>query len=503
MHEPVLLRYQQLWVADRSMVKVAEKSRRVGLTWGEAGDSVLRAAAEHGEDIWYCCYDKESTREFILDCADWARAFDAAAEFMFTEGDDCDMADVELFEDDDEDKAVRAYQIRFNSGWRITAFSSKPRNFRGKQGRVILDEAAFHESLEEVLKAALALLIWGGSVCVISTHNGADNPFAELIDAIRSGKRPGSVHRITFDDAIADGLYHRVCLKRGIAWTAEGQKTWAAEVRAIYGDNAAEELDVVPSQAGAAYFSRELVEAASDAALPVIRLVCPLKFELLADDVRSEFVTDWIDSHLALILNSLPNRARSWLGYDFGRSGDLSAIALQVEDGTDRYVPALVELQNVPFAEQLQILKHIIEHLPNFQTGDMDGGAGGAWLVEESVKLWGEDQIIRVSCSTHWYGGAMPDWKAALQSRSLRIPLNEEVIKDHQQIKRIQGIPRPTDARRRGADGEQRHADTVIALALAEASYQRGRRDGKQGESLFAFSSERTSRRRNPYARAS
>ncbi|MBD1220586.1 hypothetical protein IDM30_15410 [Acinetobacter seifertii] len=84
--------------------------------------------------------------------------------------------------------------------------TSRPSNLRGRQGRVILDEAAFHESLDELLKAALALLIWGGCVRVISTHDGEDNPFNELINEIRAGKRKGTVHRTTFRDAVAQGL---------------------------------------------------------------------------------------------------------------------------------------------------------------------------------------------------------------------------------------------------------------------------------------------------------
>ena len=32
----------------------------------------------------------------------------------------------------------------------------------GQQGFVLIDEAAFHDDLGEVLKAAFALLIWGG-----------------------------------------------------------------------------------------------------------------------------------------------------------------------------------------------------------------------------------------------------------------------------------------------------------------------------------------------------
>lgn len=42
---PVLLPYQQRWVADASPLKVIEKSRRTGITWAEASDNVLTAAS--------------------------------------------------------------------------------------------------------------------------------------------------------------------------------------------------------------------------------------------------------------------------------------------------------------------------------------------------------------------------------------------------------------------------------------------------------------------------
>ena len=42
---PVLLPYQQAWVAEDSPFKLCEKSRRIGMTWAEAADNVLIAAA--------------------------------------------------------------------------------------------------------------------------------------------------------------------------------------------------------------------------------------------------------------------------------------------------------------------------------------------------------------------------------------------------------------------------------------------------------------------------
>jgi phage FluMu gp28-like protein len=141
----ILLGYQQRWVADKSDVKVAEKSRRIGLTWAEAADDTLYASEKGNtekRDVWYIGYTKDMALEFINDCANWARAYNMAA------------GAIEEYEEIDEDengiiqeKKILAYKITFQSGWRITALSSRPTNLRGKQGRVVIDEAAFHDDL--------------------------------------------------------------------------------------------------------------------------------------------------------------------------------------------------------------------------------------------------------------------------------------------------------------------------------------------------------------------
>ena len=221
-----LLPYQQRWCADNSPVKLCEKSRRIGLSWGEAADTALLAASSGGMDAWYIGYNKDMALEFIRDCANWAKFYGlAAGEIEETE---------EVFVEGDDKKSVLAFVIRFASGWRVTALSSRPSNLRGKQGRVIIDEAAFHEQLGELLKAAMALLMWGGQVHIISTHDGVDNPFNELITDIRAGKKPYSIHRITFDEAVSDGLYRRICLRLGKEWAKEGEEAWCKEIRDFY-----------------------------------------------------------------------------------------------------------------------------------------------------------------------------------------------------------------------------------------------------------------------------
>ncbi|MFW2163149.1 baseplate J/gp47 family protein [Acinetobacter beijerinckii] len=74
----VLLPYQQAWIEDKSQLKIAEKSRRIGLTWAEAADAVLDAASQDGQNCYYLGYNKDMTVEFIQACAMWAKAFDAA-----------------------------------------------------------------------------------------------------------------------------------------------------------------------------------------------------------------------------------------------------------------------------------------------------------------------------------------------------------------------------------------------------------------------------------------
>ena len=75
----VLLPYQQRWCADTSAVKVCEKSRRIGLTWGEAADSALLAAKTNGMNVWYVGYNKDMALEFIHDCGNWAKFYGLVA----------------------------------------------------------------------------------------------------------------------------------------------------------------------------------------------------------------------------------------------------------------------------------------------------------------------------------------------------------------------------------------------------------------------------------------
>ena len=461
----VLLDYQKAWIALRSPLKVGEKSRRIGLTWAEAADNVLVAAASReakGQTVYYLGYNQDMTVEYIQACAMWARAFNYAAGEI-EEG---------IWPDEDPDKHIKTYTISFPSGFRIVALTSRPSNLRGRQGVVVIDEAAFHQDLRELLKAALALLIWGGEVHVISTHDGTDNPFNELIEEIRAGKRKGELFRCTFREAVADGLYRRVCLRKGIPWKEEEEAAWVQDVYDFYGDAAEEELDCVPAQGGGAYLSLALLEQRSSRDVPVLRLAYPQGYETIAEHLRLADSLGWCERELAPLLAQLPAGGRSFYGMDFGRSGDLSVILpLLQEQDLRRRPPFQVELRNVPFKQQEQILFFIVDRLPGFIGGANDARGNGQAIAEAAAVRYGHTRIEQVMLSERWYRDNMPPFKAALEDGTLDgLPADKDTLDDYRALKVIKGVPRVPDSRTTEKGGGRRHGDAAVAGVLAYAA---------------------------------
>lgn len=460
----VLMDYQKHWVADESPLKVIEKSRRTGLTWAEASDNVLTAASARnsgGQNVYYIAYNQDMTIEYIQACAMWARVFNYAAGEI-EEG----MWDSE----DDADKHIKTYTIRFPaSGFRIVALSSRPSNLRGRQGIIVIDEAAFHEKLDELLKAALAMLIWGGKVRVISTHNGQDNPFNELITDIRAGKRSGTVHRVTFKEAVTDGLFVRVCYRLGKPWSKEDEITWVKHVYDFYGDGAAEELDCIPANSAGAWLSRALIESRMSADTPVLRWECKEGFELLPDSVRQAECQDWIDANLKTQIEGLCKELISFVGEDFGRSGDLSVLVpLIQQQNLVRKNPFVIELRNVPFRQQEQICFYLIDNLPRFRGGAFDARGNGQYLAEVAMQRYGAMRIEQIMLSENWYREHMPPVKAALEDGTLNdLPKDADILDDLRAVHVVRGVPRIPETRTTGQDNKKRHGDAAVAVALA------------------------------------
>lgn len=457
----VLLLYQSSGIETifANSVTIVEKGRRIGFTWGVAAGAVVQAAKSkkaRGSDVLYIGYSLDMAREFIDAAGDFARAFAKAAssveEFVFKDG---------------SKDGVQALRINFASGFEIIALTSKPRSLRGRKGVVIIDEAAFHDDLKGMMKAALALLIWGGRVVLISTHDGAANYFNQLIQDARAGRKPYKVIRVTFDDAIRQGLYMRICETKGDAWSPEAEAAWRAKVYAEYGDDADEELQAVPRASGGKFFSRVLVEARSDRALPVIRFKAPDGFVLWSDHVRDAYMREWMAQHLDPLLAKLHPALRTALGQDFGRASDLTVYApIQVTESLRRRIPFLVELRDCPYDQQRQVLHRMLERLPRLGAASFDAGGNGHVIAEWARQKWPGCTSIRLN--HNWYAEHFPKLKAAFEDGSMEaMPADNEVVDDFLTVEVIDGAPRVPPAKRTKGLTGKRHGDAAVAVVLA------------------------------------
>lgn len=251
---PAMLEYQRRWVYDSSPIKLCEKSRRIGITWATAGEAVMAAGVRErdgGMDVWYMVNNADDAREFIEDVAAWARVV----------GTVCSEVKQTLIRDSDEDggeeRNILTFEIRFASGFKVRALSSRPRRLRGKQGWAIIDEAAHHDDLPGFMKAAKAFTMQGGRIAIISTHNGEQSEFNKLIVEERKRRSEGkrqriSLHRYTLDDALADGYYEEiVCRRNRMAVKSDKAKAeWRERVIDEQGDDADEELFAIPQGLG-------------------------------------------------------------------------------------------------------------------------------------------------------------------------------------------------------------------------------------------------------------
>lgn len=477
----VLMKHQADWLADKSDLKLGEKGRRTGITFAEALDDTLLAASSReagGMNVFYIGDTKDKGREFIGYVAHFARTvageLASIEEFMF-----------EDVREDGTSATISAYRIRFASGYRVEALSSRPENIRGLQGKVVIDEAAYHKNVRLVLDAVNALLIWGGKIVVISTHNGVLNPFNELILEAKAGKVPFSLHYIPFSLAVANGLFKRVCLIKGVPWSAEAEAVWENKIRSSYGVRTsamAQELDCVPAEAEGAALTRVQIEACMQADIPIVRWAVPDSFKNLPEDQRKAIALEFCETRLKPLLDALDPKLRHVFGVDFARKGDGSVYEVDtISDGLIRATALLLELRNVPFDQQRDILFYLADRLPRRGPGALDATGNGAYLAEAAALKYGAS-VFEVKLSQEWYRMNAPPYIEAFGDRTVVRAKHDDVLRDHQALAYVGGIIKVPDGHRfKGSDGFDRHGDSAIAGMLAyfasrqefwEAGYQ-------------------------------
>lgn len=233
----LLLNYQVDWLTDDSTLLLCEKGRQIGFSWCDSLKSVIDAL--RGVNTYYTSYNFDTTKNYIRNAYKWASLFNIATR---------EIKNISVVNND-----FLTYKLKFTNGSEIETLAGNATNLRDKQGNIVIDEGAFRDNLKDIIDAALAIIIHGGKIRCFSTHFGIDNYFNELCqDALERGFKK---YKIPFKKAVNDGLYKRICLKKGEIWTPEKESLWVDSLYKRYGVASSQELDCIPDdQSGMSIF---------------------------------------------------------------------------------------------------------------------------------------------------------------------------------------------------------------------------------------------------------
>lgn len=489
----VLMAHQSEWIRMQEGLDIAvcEKGRRTGITFAQALTDTITAASSKeagGDNVWYMADTKEKGLEFIGYVAKFAP--------IIARG-QASRVEQHIFQDqapDGTSRQIQAFRVRFASGFRVTALSSRPENIHGLQGVVDLDEAALHKDVAKVLESATALLIWGGRIRVWSTHRGKKNPFNQLVQDIRAGRygAKAKVIRISFDDAVANGLYERACAMRGKIATPDGKREWYNAIRSAYGPRKAamrEELDVIPRDGDGSAIPSVWLDRAMAETRPVLRIVFDDDFPKRPEKEREVWCASWIATQLMPALRAAAKgfTGRWAVGMDFARHRHFSVIMpARIEQDLRRVVPFLIELANAPTRQQEQILWALLDFLKTEAAGRWtfagDATGPGQTLMEYTGDRYGRAELDKeagrykggpiheVTLSRPWYGEWMPKYISLFEDGFISLPRDASLEDDHRAVEYVDGIPMVPKLERKDLQDSElvRHGDGAIAGALTQ-----------------------------------
>ena len=122
----------------------------------------------------------------------------------------------------------------------------------------------------------------------------------------------------------------------------------------------------------------------------------------------------------------------------------------------------------MPFAQQEQIMQHLLAKLPNLRGTALDARGNGQSLAEAMRDAFGAEVVEAVMLSENWYRTHTAPFKAALEDGTLDgLPRDEDILTDLRAFELVKGVPRIPDTRTKGQDGKKRHGDAAIAFVLA------------------------------------
>lgn len=310
------------------------------------------------------------------------------------------------------------------------------------------------------------MLMWGGSVSVLSTHNGDSNAFNLLVNEIIEGKKNYTLHTTNIEDAITDGLYKRICEVSKEKYSKKSQSEWLDKLKKDYGDAYEEELYCIPSRSGDKYFTRALLDTVKDKDVKVFRFYEQSDFLFKSEIERSRKIFTWFDE-LKNIFSSVKNEVV--IGEDFARSGDLTVLwfdeVLPSSKTLTTQTLCVVELKNIPFTNQEAFIKLCIMELKNKFLGAAFDARGNGQMIAENLLIDYPAIILNVMLSRKWYAENFPRLKNAIEDGNTNIPADDLIFQDFLTAELFQGVPLIRERTGRGEN--KRHGDSLIAKLMS------------------------------------
>ena len=429
--EKTFLPYQSRWLRDKSLLKIWEKSRRIGATYTQAyedtEDIVLKKEYRPGRPVrkvYFASKDEDAGKEYIEYCLMWAKVFNTVAK---------DLGESVIEEDDN--KKVKARILEFENGGRIISLSSSPTAFNSKGGKIVWDEAALHKDQRSMWSGAQpAGVVWGYPIRILSTHKGKQTLFYRFCQNAKKGRSNFSIHRVTIVDAVNEGLYDKVMGRP----TSQGEREkYINDIRTSCQseDIFQEDYMANPVDATTAYFTYEEIE------------LC------VVENVLRDF------EYLRTCGNPL------FLGYDVGRKKDLGIIPILEFIAPFLYLRFIQVFERTPFATQKRFLDDAMR-LPTMMRGCIDATGMGLPLAEDAQLKHGKYRVEAITFTNVSKEQLAVGVKQIFEDRRILIPDDDRLRESIHSIKRMVTTAGNIrfDADRTDETG---HADDFWGLALA------------------------------------
>jgi phage FluMu gp28-like protein len=165
------LGHQIAWIVDPSRQQLAEKSVRIGWTYGDAFKNVRKRLHHAKRDYLFQTKDQPTAFEYVRTCEQFAEIFNFTRSIVSRGEEWIKVPRLKDGKDTGFTDEVKIGYINFDNKSRIIAFSSNPAALRAYGGDVGWDEAAFHPRAEECWASMSGRVMWGYDVSVWSSHS--------------------------------------------------------------------------------------------------------------------------------------------------------------------------------------------------------------------------------------------------------------------------------------------------------------------------------------------